>query len=36
MELKAKNDPLYDLSPEANDSARDAAVGFARAIGFGV
>lgn len=36
MEIKAKNDPLYDLSPEANDSARDAAVGFARAIGFGV
>jgi hypothetical protein len=34
--LKAKNDPQYDLTEEANDNARDAAVGFARAIGFGV
>ena len=34
--LKAKSDPLYDLTEEANESARDAAVGFARAIGFGV
>jgi hypothetical protein len=36
IELKAKNDPLYDLTEEANESARNAAVGFARAIGFGV
>jgi hypothetical protein len=36
IELKAKNDPLFELSPEANENARDAAVGLARAFGFGV
>ena len=36
IELKAKNDPLYDLTEEANNNARDAAVGLARAFGFGV
>jgi phosphopantetheine adenylyltransferase len=36
IELKAKNDPLFDLTPEANENARDAAVGLARAFGFGV
>jgi hypothetical protein len=36
IELKAKNDPLYDLTEEANENARDAAVGLARAFGFGV
>lgn len=34
--LKAKNDPQYELTEEANESARDAAVGLARAFGFGV
>jgi phosphopantetheine adenylyltransferase len=34
--LKAKNDPQYELTEEANDNARDAAVGLARAFGFGV
>jgi hypothetical protein len=36
IELKAKNDPLFDLTEEANNNARDAAVGLARAFGFGV
>ena len=36
IELKAKNDPLFALTPEANENARDAAVGLARAFGFGV
>ena len=34
--LKAKADPQYDLTEEANVNARDAAVGLARAFGFGV
>jgi hypothetical protein len=34
--LKAKNDPKYDLTTEANENARDAAVGLGRALGFGV
>lgn len=34
--LKAKADPQYDLTEEANTNARDAAVGLARAFGFGV
>lgn len=34
--LKAKNDPQYELTEEANENARDAAVGLARAFGFGV
>lgn len=34
--LKAKNDPKYDLTKEANETARDAATGLARAFGFGV
>jgi hypothetical protein len=34
--LKAKNDPKYDLTQEANENARDAAVGLSRAFGFGV
>jgi hypothetical protein len=34
--LKAKNDPKYQLTQEANENARDAAVGLARAFGFGV
>ena len=34
--LKAKNDPKYDLTEQANTDARDAAVGLARAFGFGV
>ena len=34
--LKAKNDPKYDLTQEANENARDAATGLARAFGFGV
>lgn len=34
--LKAKNDPKYDLTQEANENARDAAVGLSRALGFGV
>lgn len=34
--LKAKNDPKYDLTEQANTDARDAAVGLASAMGFGV
>jgi hypothetical protein len=34
--MKAKNDPKYDLTQEANENARDAATGLARAFGFGV
>jgi hypothetical protein len=34
--LKAKADPQFDLTEEANNNARDAAIGFARAVGFGV
>ena len=34
--MKAKNDPKYDLTEEANENARDAATGLARAFGFGV
>ena len=34
--LKAKNDPKYDLTQEANENARDAAVELSRALGFGV
>jgi hypothetical protein len=34
--LKAKNDPKYDLTEQANTDARDAAVGLSRAFGFGV
>lgn len=34
--LKAKNDPKYQLTQEANNSARDSATEFARAFGFGV
>lgn len=34
--LKAKADPQYDLTEEANTNARDAAVGLASAFGFGV
>lgn len=34
--LKAKADPKFDLTEEANNNARDAAIGFARAVGFGV
>lgn len=34
--LKAKNDPQYELTEQANEDARDAAVGLARAFGFGV
>ena len=34
--LKAKNDPKYDLTEQANNDARDAATGLARAFGFGV
>lgn len=34
--LKAKNDPKYDLTKEANENARDAAVGLGRALGYGV
>ena len=34
--LKAKNDPKYQLTEEANNSARDSATSFARAFGFGV
>lgn len=34
--LKAKADPQYELTQEANTNARDAAVGMARAFGFGV
>jgi hypothetical protein len=34
--LKAKNDPQYELTEKANEDARDAAVGLARAFGFGV
>jgi hypothetical protein len=32
--LKAKNDPKYDLTEQANTDARDAAVGLSRALGF--
>jgi hypothetical protein len=34
--LKAKSDPKYQKTQEANENARDAAVGLARAFGFGV
>ena len=34
--LKAKNDPKYQLTEEANNNARDSAVEFSRAFGFGV
>lgn len=34
--LKAKSDPQYELTQEANNNARDAATGLARAFGFGV
>jgi hypothetical protein len=34
--LKAKSDPKYDLTQEANENARDAAVEFSRALGFGL
>ena len=34
--LKAKADPQYQLTEEANNNARDAAVGLASAMGFGV
>lgn len=34
--LKAKADPQYQLTEEANTNARDAAVGLASAMGFGV
>lgn len=34
--LKAKADPKYELTQEANTNARDAATGLARAFGFGV
>lgn len=34
--LKAKSDPKYQLTEEANNNARDSATSFARAFGFGV
>ena len=34
--LKAKNDPKYDLTKEANENARDAASSLGRALGYGV
>jgi hypothetical protein len=34
--LKAKNDPKYQLTEEANNAARDSAASFGRAFGFGV
>lgn len=34
--LKAKSDPRNELTQEANNNARDAAVGLSRAFGFGV
>jgi hypothetical protein len=34
--MKAKADPKYQKTQEANENARDAAVGLARAFGFGV
>lgn len=34
--IKAKSDPKYQKTQEANENARDAAVGLARAFGFGV
>lgn len=34
--LKAKNDPKYQLTEEANNNARDSATSFSRAFGFGV
>jgi hypothetical protein len=34
--LKAKKDPKYQLTQQANEDARDAATGLARAFGFGV
>lgn len=34
--LKAKSDPKYQLTQQANEDARDAATGLARAFGFGV
>ena len=35
-QLKGLNDPLRELSPEANTQARDSAISFASAIGFGI
>ena len=34
--VKARNDPKYDLTTEANDNARSAASSLASALGFGV
>jgi hypothetical protein len=34
--LKAKNDPRYQLTEEANNNARDSATSFSRAFGFGL
>jgi hypothetical protein len=34
--LKAKNHPKYQYTQQANEDARDAATGLARAFGFGV
>jgi hypothetical protein len=34
--LKAKSSPKYQQTQEANDNARDSAVGLARAFGFGI
>jgi hypothetical protein len=34
--LKAKNDPKYQLTEEANNNARDSAISYGRAFGFGV
>ena len=34
--LKAKNDPKFQLTEEANNNARDSATSFGRAFGFGV
>jgi phosphopantetheinyl transferase (holo-ACP synthase) len=36
IELKAKSDPQYEFTEEANNNARDAAVGLMRALGGGV
>lgn len=34
--MKAKNDPKYDLTTEANELARDSATELGRALGFGI
>ena len=34
--LKAKNDPKFQLTEEANNNARDSATSFGRAFGFGI